>query len=50
MRLVAPTLDSTSDLEKDLGRLAKLLISKLMDPKLLQLRRLVIANSVGDPI
>ena len=45
VRLVASTLDDTSDLEKDLRRLAKILISALMDPKLLQLRRLVIANA-----
>jgi TetR/AcrR family transcriptional regulator, mexJK operon transcriptional repressor len=45
VRLVATTLDDTTDLEKDLRRLARILIAALMDPKLLQLRRLVIANA-----
>lgn len=45
VRLVAATLDDTKDLEKDLRRLAKLFITALMDPKVLRLRRLVIANA-----
>jgi len=45
VRLVASTLDSTADLEKDLRRLARIFIAALMDPKLLRLRRLVIANA-----
>ena len=45
VRFVAAALDDTNDLEKDLRRLAKLFISALMDPKLLRLRRLVIANA-----
>ncbi len=45
VRAVAVTLDATADVEKDLRRLARVFISALMEPKLLQLRRLVIANA-----
>lgn len=45
VRLVAATLNDTVDVEKDLRRLGRVFIAALMDPKLLQLRRLVIANA-----
>ena len=45
VRLIASTLTDTVDIEKDLGRLARRLITALMEPNLLRLRRLVIANA-----
>jgi TetR/AcrR family transcriptional repressor of mexJK operon len=43
--LVTRTLANTSDLEKDLNQLAREFLSVLMEPQLLKLRRLVIANA-----
>jgi TetR/AcrR family transcriptional regulator, mexJK operon transcriptional repressor len=45
VRLIASTLADSADLEKDLGGLARRLIAALMEPHLLSLRRLVIANA-----
>lgn len=45
VRLVADTLADTTDLEKDLGNLARQFINTLMQPRLLRLRRLIIANA-----
>ena len=45
VRLVASTLDDTQDLEKDLANLGRRFISRLMEPQLLRLRRLIIANA-----
>jgi TetR/AcrR family transcriptional repressor of mexJK operon len=45
VRLVATTLADTRDAQKDLGRLGREFVSALMDPQLLRLRRLVIANA-----
>jgi TetR/AcrR family transcriptional repressor of mexJK operon len=45
VRQVVLTLDNTDEVERDLRRLARIFIAALMDPKLLQLRRLVIANA-----
>ena len=45
VRLIASTLTDTVDIERDLGRLARRLITALMEPNLLRLRRLVIANA-----
>jgi TetR/AcrR family transcriptional regulator, mexJK operon transcriptional repressor len=43
--LVADGLSRTKDVAKDLGVLAETLIAALMEPELLRLRRLVIANA-----
>jgi TetR/AcrR family transcriptional regulator, mexJK operon transcriptional repressor len=43
--LVAAALVETHTLKKDLGNLGREFLALLMDPKLLQLRRLVIANA-----
>jgi len=43
--LVADALDGTSDLARDLGKLARAFLDRLMDEQLLQIRRLVIANA-----
>ncbi|MGC2033397.1 MAG: TetR/AcrR family transcriptional regulator [Steroidobacteraceae bacterium] len=45
VRLVTTTLADTHDVEKNLGRLGREFVSALMDPQLLRLRRLVIANA-----
>src|SRR5689334_20070680 len=45
VRLVGNTLSESSDLERDLGRLAQELMGAMMQPHLLQLRRLIIANA-----
>jgi TetR/AcrR family transcriptional repressor of mexJK operon len=45
VRLVTTTLADTHDVQKDLGRLGREFVSALMDPQLLRLRRLVIANA-----
>jgi TetR/AcrR family transcriptional repressor of mexJK operon len=45
VRLVAATLDNSTDLDTDLGELGRRFITALMQPRLLQLRRLVIANA-----
>jgi len=45
MRLVADTLTGRSDTEKDLAELARRFITALMEPQVLRLRRLVIANA-----
>jgi TetR/AcrR family transcriptional regulator, mexJK operon transcriptional repressor len=45
VRLIASTLTGTVDIRKDLGGLARQLITALMEPNLLSLRRLVIANA-----
>jgi TetR/AcrR family transcriptional repressor of mexJK operon len=45
MRLVAETLVETRDPHKDLAKLARRLITALMRPQVLRLRRLVIANA-----
>jgi TetR/AcrR family transcriptional repressor of mexJK operon len=45
VRLVATTLDDTRDLEKDLGNLGRRFLTRLMEPQLLRLRRLIIANA-----
>ncbi|HEX6509726.1 MAG TPA: TetR/AcrR family transcriptional regulator C-terminal domain-containing protein [Chloroflexota bacterium] len=42
---VASTLADTDDLERDLGELARRFLDALMEPDLLRLRRLVIANA-----
>jgi len=44
MRLVTDTLDG-DDMEKDLAELARRFITTLMQPQVLRLRRLVIANA-----
>ncbi len=49
MLLVSDKLGATSDLPEDLGELARQLISVLMNPNLLRLRRLVIATSERMP-
>lgn len=43
--VVARTLADTNDLEQDLGELARRFLDALMEPDLLRLRRLVIANA-----
>ncbi len=43
--LVADALDGTSDLARDLGKLARAFLDRIMDEQLLQIRRLVIANA-----
>lgn len=43
--LVAASLTDTSDLEEDLRRLARRFLEELMEPSVLRLRRLVIANA-----
>jgi TetR/AcrR family transcriptional repressor of mexJK operon len=45
VRLVGNTLSESSDVEKDLGRLAQELMGAMTQPHLLQLRRLIIANA-----
>lgn len=45
VHLVADTLADTTDLDRDLGKLARLFITALMQPHMLRLRRLVIANA-----
>jgi TetR/AcrR family transcriptional repressor of mexJK operon len=45
MRLVAETLAVTGDLDKGLSQLARRFLTALMEPRLLRLRRLVIANA-----
>lgn len=45
VRLVADTLTDTADLGKDLGELARRFLTALMQPHLLSLRRLIIANA-----
>jgi TetR/AcrR family transcriptional repressor of mexJK operon len=45
VRLVADSLADTRDVGKDLRELARRFITALMQPQLLQLRRLVIANA-----
>jgi TetR/AcrR family transcriptional regulator, mexJK operon transcriptional repressor len=45
VRLIASTLADSADLEKDLRGLARRLVAALMEPRLLSLRRLVIANA-----
>lgn len=45
VRFAGNTLSESSDLEKDLGRLAQELMVAMMQPHLLQLRRLIIANA-----
>ena len=45
VRLVASTLDNTEDLERDLVKLARRFVTALMEPEVLRLRRLVIANA-----
>jgi len=45
VRLVASSLGETTDLERDLGALARTLLVTLMQPALLRLRRLVIASA-----
>jgi TetR/AcrR family transcriptional repressor of mexJK operon len=49
VRLVASTLDDSTDLNRDLGELARRFIRSLMQPEVLQLRRLVIANAERFP-
>jgi TetR/AcrR family transcriptional regulator, mexJK operon transcriptional repressor len=43
--LVADSLADTTDVSKDLGELARSFLSALMQPQVVQLRRLVIANA-----
>lgn len=45
MRLVGETLANGGDLDKDLSELARRFLTALMQPKVLRLRRLVIANA-----
>jgi TetR/AcrR family transcriptional repressor of mexJK operon len=45
VRLVAESLADTRDVRKDLTELARQLLGALMQPRLLQLRRLIIANA-----
>jgi TetR/AcrR family transcriptional repressor of mexJK operon len=45
VRLVAESLAETRDVRQDLTELARLLLGALMQPRLLQLRRLIIANA-----
>jgi TetR/AcrR family transcriptional repressor of mexJK operon len=45
VRLVTETLDDTADLDKDLAGLARRFLTALMQPQVLRLRRLVIANA-----
>ena len=45
MRLVAETLAVAADLDKGLSQLARKFLTALMEPRLLRLRRLVIANA-----
>jgi TetR/AcrR family transcriptional repressor of mexJK operon len=45
VRLVADTLGDTTDVGKDLGELARRFLGALLQPQLVQLRRLVIANA-----
>lgn len=45
VRLVAESLADTRDVRQDLTELARRLFSALMQPRLLQLRRLIIANA-----
>jgi TetR/AcrR family transcriptional repressor of mexJK operon len=45
VQVVAATLAATTDLDQDLRDLAHRFIAALMDPQLLRLRRLVIANA-----
>jgi TetR/AcrR family transcriptional regulator, mexJK operon transcriptional repressor len=47
--VVAGTLGETGDLERDLGELARRFLAALMEPNLLRLRRLVIANAERFP-
>lgn len=49
VRLVADGLADTKDLEADLARVARQLLSALMQPDVLRLRRLVIANAARFP-
>ncbi|NRQ40818.1 TetR/AcrR family transcriptional regulator [Nonomuraea sp. NN258] len=44
-RMVTATLDDSDDLERDLGKLARQFLDALMQPELLRLRRLVIAEA-----
>lgn len=44
-RLVASSLDDSSDLERDLGKLARSLLATLMEPRFLRLSRLVVATA-----
>jgi TetR/AcrR family transcriptional repressor of mexJK operon len=45
VRLISQTLAETNDLEQALTELARQFISTLMEPRMLRLRRLVIANA-----
>lgn len=45
IRLVAESLADTSDVKQDLTELARRFLAALMQPRLLQLRRLIIANA-----
>lgn len=45
VHLVVDTLADTTDLDQDLGQLARRFITTLMQPHMLRLRRLVIANA-----
>ena len=49
VKLVAKTLETTRDLEKDLTALARAFLTTLMRPELLRLRRLVIADAYRFP-
>lgn len=43
--LITDSLSDTQDLERDLGRLAKSFITALMQPRVLRLRRMIIASA-----
>ena len=45
MQRVASSLEESSDLRGDLGKLARTLLAALMEPKFLRLRRLVVATA-----
>ncbi|MEV0584422.1 TetR/AcrR family transcriptional regulator [Nonomuraea sp. NPDC050310] len=45
IKVVAATLDNTEDLERDLGRLTRAFLDRLLEPDVLRLRRLIIAEA-----
>lgn len=49
VQLIAETMDASDDPRKDLERLARRFLATLMQPQMLRLRRLVIANAAEFP-